>query len=89
MPDKFEGFKPGLTSSWTDGDLVTGFTGGRFAFRFTTREIRVGGAGTVVLELSSGTTLTIPNCVAGEKLAARAVAIIEAGTTATHISGHW
>ena len=54
-----------------------------------TREIRVGGAGDIVLVLGSGDELTIESVAAGERFAYRVKQVKSTGTTATKITGVW
>ena len=54
---------------------------------YTTRAIRVGGAGDVAVQLLSGRVQTIPSVLAGEVLAVRAKKIYATNTTATLIQG--
>ena len=54
---------------------------------FTSRAVRVGGAGDVVAVREDGVAVTFKNCLAGELLPICAVRINATGTTATYLVG--
>ncbi len=51
--------------------------------------LRIGGAGNIVLHYPDGTTDTITNLLAGERLYVSPDKIVAAGSTATKVTLHW
>lgn len=55
--------------------------------KYTTRAIRVGGAGDLAVMTANGEVTTIPSLLAGETIVVRAKKVYSTNTTATEIMG--